>query len=101
MSIALTTMVVPVTDAAAAKQWYESLLGVGPYVDEPYYVGFRVDGIEVGLDPNGARNGLTGPVGYWDVEDIEAAVRRLEAAGATVELAITDVGGGLRIARLR
>jgi hypothetical protein len=37
-------------------------LGVAPYVDAPYYVGFKVGELEVGLDPNGHRKGQTGPI---------------------------------------
>ena len=37
-------------------------LGTEPYVDAPYYVGFRSDGFEIGLDPNGHSQGMTGPV---------------------------------------
>jgi hypothetical protein len=45
-------------------------------VDEPYCGGFKVGGQEIGLDPNGNRRGMTGPVGCWYVE---AGGRRLSA----------------------
>jgi predicted enzyme related to lactoylglutathione lyase len=67
-------------------------------VDEPYYVGFRVGGQELGLDPNGHREGA---VGYWEVDDIEQRVAALRDAGAAEVEGIHDVGGGKRVATLK
>lgn len=98
MTSGMKTVVFSVTDLTAAKQLYGSLLGVEPYADEAYYVGYRVGGQEIGLDPNGASTGMTGPVGYWHVEDIDDSLATLLADGAVVQREITDVGGGKRIA---
>lgn len=65
---------------------------------EAYYVGFNVDGQDVGLDPNGHRKGLAGPVGYWHVDDIETSRQALLDAGAEPGQPVTDVGGGKLIA---
>jgi hypothetical protein len=54
----------PVKDIAQAKTLYSKLLGVEPYADEVYYVGFRIGDQEIGLAPNGYRQGMTGPVAY-------------------------------------
>ena len=94
-------VVFPVKDAARAKALYSALLGTEPYVDQPYYVGYRVDGQEIGLDPNGHRQGLTGPVPYWDVDDVQASVAALLAAGAETLQAPRDVGGGKQIALIK
>jgi predicted enzyme related to lactoylglutathione lyase len=94
----MNAIIYPVRDGAKAKQLYAAWLGVEPYVDSPYYVGFRVGDHEVGLDPHGFDQGLTAPVGYTDVADIEEALSRLEAAGATRRDAPHDVGGGMLIA---
>jgi predicted enzyme related to lactoylglutathione lyase len=91
-------IIYPVRDLAAAKEFYTKLLGVAPYVDTPYYVGFRAGGTELGLDPHGHAQGLTGPVGYWQVDDIEASITLLTDAGAEVRQAPKDVGGGKLIA---
>jgi predicted enzyme related to lactoylglutathione lyase len=88
----------PVKDMAAAKKLYGSLLGVAPYMDEPYYAGFRTGDLEIGLDPNGHKAGMTVPVGYWRVDDIDRTLQSLLDAGAQSQQAITDVGGGKRIA---
>jgi predicted enzyme related to lactoylglutathione lyase len=76
-------------------------LGVEPYTDQPYYVGYSVDGQEIGLDPNGHRQGMTGPVGYWHIDDIKRSLGALIAAGAEVQQAVKDVGGGKLIASVK
>jgi len=98
MASSATLIVYPVQDLAPAKALYRTLLGVDPYTDTPYYVGFRVGDQELGLDPNGHQSGQTGPIQYWRVDDIEASLRDLVAAGAQTQKPITDVGGGLLIA---
>ncbi|HEX6077147.1 MAG TPA: VOC family protein [Micromonosporaceae bacterium] len=85
-------------DLDRAKALYGALLGVAPYADEPYYVGFRVGEQELGLDPRGHSRGMTGPTGYWEVDDIEERLRSLRDAGAEVRQPVTDVGGGKLIA---
>jgi predicted enzyme related to lactoylglutathione lyase len=91
-------VIYPVSDLAQAKALYRTLLGVEPYVDEAYYVGFRVGDQEIGLDPHGHRKGMTGPLGYWQVNDIETSLRQLLDAGAQVQQEVQDVGGGKLIA---
>jgi predicted enzyme related to lactoylglutathione lyase len=94
----IKTMLHPVSDLGAAKAVYAALLGIEPQTDESYYVGFDVDGQHVGLLPNGGPQGLTSPVAYWEVSDIEAKIAELTAAGATVGEAAHDVGGGRKVA---
>ena len=100
MTSGLRTVIYPVDDLPAARDLYAALLGVPPYVDEPYYVGFRLDAQEVGLDPSGHARGLTGPIGYWHVESVEAAVAELTARGARVTDGPRDVGGGKLVASM-
>lgn len=69
--------------------------------DQPYYVGFGVAGQHLGLDPNGHRQGMIGPQGFWDVDDIAAVVTVLVEAGATQVQSPKDVGGGKLIATLK
>jgi predicted enzyme related to lactoylglutathione lyase len=94
----ISLFVYPVKDIAQAKTLYSKLLGVEPYVDQPYYVGFRVGDQEIGLDPYGHNKGLTGPVGYWQVDDIKKSLQLLLDAGAQIQQEINDVGGGMLIA---
>jgi predicted enzyme related to lactoylglutathione lyase len=92
MNQGLSVIVYPVTDLARAKALYSELLGGEPYADTPYYVGFRVGNLEVGLDPNGHRG--AGPVGYAITDDIKTHLQSLLDAGAQVNRDVTDVGGG-------
>jgi predicted enzyme related to lactoylglutathione lyase len=89
-------VVFPAKDLDGAKKIFSTLLGTDPYIDGAYYVGFRTGGLEVGLDPNGTG----GPICYWDVDDIAASVQSLVGAGATLDEAPHDVGGGLLVAKL-
>ena len=87
-----------VTDLAAAKAVYTALLGVPPEHDAPYYVGYEAAGQHIGLVPGGAAQGMTTPVTYWHVPDIEAKLAEVTAAGATVKDAPRDVGFGRVVA---
>jgi predicted enzyme related to lactoylglutathione lyase len=88
----------PVTDLDAAKAVYTALLGFAPQAHAPYYVGYEAEGQHVGLVPNGAQQGMSSPVAYWQVSDIEAKLAEVTAAGATVKEAPRDVGGGRLVA---
>ena len=101
MTAGLKTIVYPVKDLDRAKALFTALLGVEPYADQPYYVGFKDAGQDVGLDPNGHSKGLTGPVPYWHVDDIRARLAALVEAGAEVLQDVQDVGGGRLIASVK
>lgn len=94
----IKTVLHPVTDLAAAKAVYTALLGTEPQHDAPYYVGYDTAGQHIGLVPNGAQQGMTSPVAYWHVADIEAKLAELTAAGAKVKEAPRNVGGGRLVA---
>jgi AraC-like DNA-binding protein/predicted enzyme related to lactoylglutathione lyase len=93
----IKTVLHPVTDLAAAKAVYTALLGTGPQHDAEYYVGYDVAGQHIGLVPNGGQ-GMTSPVAYWHVADIEAKLAEVTAAGAKVNEPARDVGGGRLVA---
>ena len=93
MTSGIQTVIYPVKDLARAKALYSTILGVEPDMDEAYYVGFNVGGQHIGLDPNGHKNGMTGPVSYWHIENIHQSIKDLLAAGAVEHQAIQDVGG--------
>ena len=94
----IKTVLHPVSDLDQAKAVYTALLGVGPTADAPYYVGFDSAGQHIGLVPGGAQQGMTSPVTYWHVADIEAKLAEVTAAGATVKEAAHEVGGGRLVA---
>ena len=94
----IKTVLHPVSDLAAAKAVYEALLGVAPQTDSEYYVGFEAEGQQIGLVPGGGPQGMSSPVAYWHVGDIEAKLAEVTAAGATVNEPAHDVGGGRLVA---
>ena len=94
----IKTVLHPVSDLAKAKPVYAALLGVAPMADESYYVGFEAAGQHIGLLPGGGAQGMTSPVAYWHVADIEAKLAEVTAAGATVNEPPRDVGGGRLVA---
>ncbi len=98
MNQGIRTVVYPVKDITKAKALYRQLLGVEPYVDEAYYVGFKVDGQDIGLDPNGHNAGMTA---YYHVDDINKNLQSLLDAGAQLVQEVKDVGGGRLIASVK
>src|SRR5689334_5539337 len=101
MNQGIRTIIYPVKDIAQAKALYSKLLGVEPYSDQAYYVGYRVGDQEIGLDPNGHKMGMTGPLDYHHVSDIKKSLQLLLDAGAQELQAIKDVGGGKLIASVK
>jgi predicted enzyme related to lactoylglutathione lyase len=97
MFLGLRTAIYHTPDLAKAKVWYSRVLGVEPYYDQPYYVGFTVAGYELGLDPAPAKAGENVGV-YWGVTAIDAVYQKLLEFGATPHQAVQDVGDGIKVA---
>ncbi|MFZ0171286.1 MAG: VOC family protein [Acidimicrobiales bacterium] len=99
MFLGLRTAVYPAADLGSSKAWFSKVLGLEPYFDEPFYVGFNVGGYELGLVPRGDEgNEVTS---YWGVPDLDTALERLVAEGAKPVHDVTDVGDGIRVAAVR
>jgi predicted enzyme related to lactoylglutathione lyase len=101
MSNEIRTLIYPARNTEQTKSLLGIVLGTEPYVDTPYYVGFRTDGTEIGLDPNGHSQGMTGPVPYTEVADINATYGLLIEAGAEGVQEPKDVGQGKLIAYVK
>ncbi len=95
----IRTMICKVTDLEKAKKWYIQLTGIEPYFDEPFYVGFDINGYELGLDPD-LENVVAGnqTTCYWSVADIHAAVEKALELQATLISPVTNVGGTIETA---
>lgn len=87
-------IVYPAKDLDKTKKFFNTYLGTEPYVDGAWYVGYKLDDREVGLDPNG-----TAVISYIDTDDIETSLKALQEMGAKVVKEPTDVGGGLLVAQ--
>ena len=94
----IKTVLHPVSDLPRAKAVYAALLGIQPQADSSYYVGFDAAGQHIGLVPGGGPQGMTSPVAFWHVSDIEGKLSDLTASGATVKEPAHDVGGGRLVA---
>ena len=101
--LGLRTAAYVTPDLARARTWYAELLGIAPYFDEPFYVGFNVGGFELGLVPADETHapGPGGAVPYWGVERIDEAWTRVLAHGAAAVEKPADVGGGIQVAVAR
>jgi catechol 2,3-dioxygenase-like lactoylglutathione lyase family enzyme len=77
----LRTVIYPAPDLERAKQWWTDLLGIAPYFDQPFYVGFSVGGYELALMPDA--DPADGALVYWGVSDVSHAVTTATAAGCT------------------
>ncbi len=95
----LRTVIYHVADLEEATTWYTHLTGVQPYFNEAFYVGFDINGCELGLDADmtGVEKG-NHAVSYWSVDDIHGAVEKAVAAGAIVIHPVHNVGGPIETA---
>lgn len=98
--LGLRTAGYKVSDLTAAKEWYTRVLGIEPYFDEPFYVGFNVAGYELGLQPaeDSGNTGTPGAVTYWGVNDVKTAYKELLQMGATALEEPTEVGDDIMVA---
>ncbi len=100
--LGLRTLGYQVPDLAAAKEWYTKILGVAPYFDEPFYVGFNVGGYELGLQPaEGAVMPGNSATTYWGVDDVRSTYDHLLEHGATAHEEPSDVGGDIIVAAVK
>jgi predicted enzyme related to lactoylglutathione lyase len=97
MAQGIKLIVYPVKDIERAKAFFSTFLDVDPYVESPYYVGYRVGVQEVGLDPNSK----IGPIAYTDVKDIKSSLQTMVKVGAEVVQDVKEAGGGLLIAQVK
>lgn len=98
----LRTCTYRVSDLQKAKAWYSEAFGTQPYFDEAYYVGFDIEGFELGLLPEIERQGpgVGGATAYWGVDNLDAELSRFEGLGARLLAPKQDVGGGVLLATM-
>ncbi|HXO87151.1 MAG TPA: VOC family protein [Candidatus Acidoferrales bacterium] len=99
----LRTAAYQVKELDKAKAWYGKVLGLQPYFDQPFYVGFNVGGFELGLVPaeDAKPNRAPAGIAYWGVADAQTAYKRLVELGASAFEPIQDVGEGIQIGAVR
>lgn len=95
----LRTCIYLVADIQAAKEWYSKAFETNPYFDEPYYVGYDIDGYELGLQPQEPDTKKNPTVmTYWGVENIDQKYIHLLACGAKEHEKPHNVGGDIMVA---
>lgn len=99
MFLGLRTVIYPAPDLAGSRDWFAQMLGVEPYFDQPFYVGFQVGGYELALDPNADPE--RGPITYWGVANADTALAALLDGGATPDAEVSEVGDSIRVATVR
>lgn len=97
--LGLRTTIYKVPILEEAKEWYSKAFKTKPYFDEPFYVGFNIQGYELGLLPDeGAAEKAENVLSYWGVEDIQKTYNHLIELGAATHEEPTNVGGDLMVA---
>ncbi len=101
--LGLRTTIFKVPNMAEATEWYTNAFETKPYFNEPYYVGFNINGYELGLQPddNPATVKVESVVAYWGVLHIQATYDRLIELGATDNEKPYNVGEELMTATVK
>ena len=98
MNKGVKTIIYPAKDINQSKTLFRKLLGVEPYADQPYYVGFKIGDQDIGLVPNSPEGGMTA---FFHVDDIKNNLQILVDGGAEIIQDIKNVGGGRLIASVK
>ncbi len=100
LMLGLRTTIYKVEDLAKAKEWYSKAFSTQPYFDEPSYVGFNINGYELGLLPEEKETNQKADrvMSYWGIEDIHKVYSHLLKLGASEHEKPTNVGGELMVA---
>ena len=98
MNKGIKTVIYPVKDITQAKTLFRKLLGVEPYSDQPYYVGFKIGDQDIGLVPNNPEAGMTA---FYHVDNIKNSLQILVDGGAEIIQDIKNVGRGRLIASVK
>lgn len=101
--LGLRTTIYKVSDMQKATDWYAAAFQVEPYFNQPFYVGFNIQGYELGLQPQGTPllEKVESVVAYWGVENIYESYDRLIELGASENAKPINVGGELMTATVK
>jgi predicted enzyme related to lactoylglutathione lyase len=98
MNKGIKTVLYPVKDMTQATTVFRKFLGVDPYAEQPYYVGFKIGDQDIGLVPNNPEGSVTA---FYHVDDIKNSLQILIDGGASIIQDIKNVGGGRLIASVK
>lgn len=91
-----------VPDIEAAARWYADLLGAEVRHENPQYAFVVSGGLVIGFHPADEKcpGGIGGTTVYWEVDNLDDAVRRLVSAGARIHRGPGSTSFGARVALL-
>jgi catechol 2,3-dioxygenase-like lactoylglutathione lyase family enzyme len=95
----LRTVIYPAPNLAESKAYWVKLLGIEPYFDQQFYVGFEVGGYELGLLPDA--NPADGSTTFWGVANVKEAMAEAVSLGALEYAPAVDVGDGITTGTVR
>lgn len=98
MNKGIKTILYPVKDMTQAKTLFSKFLGVEPYADQPYYIGFKIADQDIGLVPN---NPEAAVAAFFHVDDIKNSVQLFVDAGGAIIQEVKNVGGGRLVASVK
>ena len=98
MNKGIKIIIYPVKDIAQSTDLFRNFLGVEPYANQPYYVGFKIDEQDIGLVPNNAEGAMAA---FYSVDDIQNSLKILVDGGAEIVQEIENVGGERLIASVK
>jgi predicted enzyme related to lactoylglutathione lyase len=98
MNKGIKIILYPVKDINQSKTLFRKFLGVDPYADQPYYVGFKINEQDIGLVPNNPEGGVAA---FYNVDDIKNSLQILLDAGAQIIQDIKNVGEERLIASVK
>ena len=98
MNQGIKTVLYPVKDMKQATTLFSKFLGVDPYAEQPYYVGFKVEGQDIGLVPNNPEGAVAA---FYHVDDIKNSLQILTGGGANIIQDIKNVGGERLVATVK
>jgi len=98
MNKGIKIILYPVKDINQSKAVFQKFLGLDPYSDQPYYVGFKINNQDVGLVPNNPEGALAA---FYQVDDIKNSLQILLDGGAAIIQDIKNVGGSRLIASVK
>lgn len=102
MLTGLRTIVYHVADLDSAKAWYSEMFDITPYFDEPFYVGFDINGFELGLDPSETEYSTgNNSITYWKVDNIDQMFENLQKKNAQIHQEVHSVGEDIRLGSVK
>lgn len=84
-----------------AAEWYEHILGIGPYRQDESFVGFHLDDCDLCLHRKDEKSAQASQVLYWMVNDLAATIEALTIEGCSIYRDSIEVPEGGRVVQLK